>query len=331
MRSILVPSLVVLTVVVAACGDYSNEDIVFLEAIPNASALSIKVAAGPSTALTADASLHTDTVVTAQGVNAALGVILGLLDLVRTLPPSHRTATSRTWGPFDDHSHPGFEIEVTLTRGASGPYDFAFAERKVLGGGAFTPVITGTFFTQSAHLGHGTLHFATSSQAQVGFDGGNPNLSTLDVVYANDQSPRRVTTTIAGTDEKDGRPVSTTYAFEEAPDTSGKLVFDLSTDFLGDGGKEDLHLVSVWRADGAGRSDGEISGDALNMLLGDGGSDRIAECWNANFAETYYDSERFTAPDGGSLGEGLDCVSGQTHPTCPDGEASACVVPAAWP
>ncbi len=332
MRAFLLAAFA-LTLVVVACGDYSNEDIAFLDALPGAAALTVRVPTTPSTALSDDAPLHRLTVGTAEGVNQALGGILSLLDLIRTLPPAHRTPNSRSWGPFDDHGHPGFEIQVTLTRDV-GIYDFQFEERRKFEGGAFVPIITGTFFTQSAQHGHGTLHFSPASQSEIGIDGGDPNLSHLDVVYANDTDPRTVTTIIAGTDSSHGTPVSTTYRFREQADTSGKLTFDLNADFVGDGGVEDLHLVSEWRSDGAGRSDGEISGTALNMVFGDGGSDRVAECWDAQFTETYFDSAFYSGSgDGGPLPLlGLECDAASGHPTgCPSGDAGACVLAPAWP
>ncbi len=254
-------ALVFSVVAVASCGNYSNDDIAFLEALPEKGALQVQVPASSRQALERDAALHELTVGIAEDIDNGLTAILGVLDILPTMNPSQRTADSRTWGPYDDQQpqHAGFEVEVTLTRDAD-HYEFSMSERRKSRSAAFVPLITGTFFTQSAHLGHGTLQFNNTAAIGIGLLGEDPNLLSISAVYASDQTPRTVATTIAELSKTNGSPQTVTYEYQEQPDQSGQLVFDLDEDPYGDGGLADLHLVSVWNPTGAGRSDGDFNG-----------------------------------------------------------------------
>jgi hypothetical protein len=254
-----------------------------------------------------------------------VGGITDLLDLIQKVSPSQRTADSRTWGPFDDTKNPGYEVEVTLTRD-SDSYQYAFSERKK-GAAAFAPIITGEFFTQSAHLGHGTIDLNNEGLFQIGIDGGSPGLSAIDVTYANDTTPRTVQTTLVGAQNSvDGGSGVITFNYQQEPDLSGKLIFDAIADFADSGQLEDLHLISVWNSSGAGRSDGELSGGKLDTLLpGQDLTDQISECWNAQFSETYFNSELEDADAGIP---GIEC---NLHPSCPDGDPGSCALPPGGP
>ncbi len=171
------PSLAALALALAACGNYSTDDIAFIEALPPPEALSValptpraQAALGAGqTAVTCGplgaATEWTQALATGTKMNAGLGWILGAVDLARSREPSERHRDWRVWGPFPDGSHPGFEIRLLMTRseGADGipVYAFSFDARR--SGIDWTALIDGRFVGASGRTGHGnvTLHFAT--------------------------------------------------------------------------------------------------------------------------------------------------------------------------
>lgn len=171
-------SLAVLALALAACGNYSTDDIAFIEALPPPEALSVALPrpqpqaapAGGQAATTCGplgaATEWTQALDTGTKLNAGLGWILGAVDLARSREPSERHRDWRAWGPFPDGKHPGFQIRVVVSRsvGSDGIPVYAFAF-ETLGGAAvdWTPLIDGRFIGASGRTGRGevTLRFAT--------------------------------------------------------------------------------------------------------------------------------------------------------------------------
>jgi hypothetical protein len=154
----------------AACGNYSTDDIAFVEAMPTREALRVAVPAQPAPPPTCPLGLGTAAQWTqarqsGDGMNAGLDWILGVVDLVRSTDPSERHRDSRVWGPFPDGGHPGFRIRVVVLR-SIGPgnvptYSFSF---QWSGPGVdWTSLIDGQFIGASGRTGEGnvTLHFDT--------------------------------------------------------------------------------------------------------------------------------------------------------------------------
>jgi len=293
----------------AACGNYSNDDIAFYDALPDQQALQVNVPQTQQNALTQTASLYTGTVQTAETINAGVESIIALVDLIRSIAPTSRTTDSRTWGPFAD-KNPRFEIQVVITRSGT-TFTYSFEERPT-GQGAFKPVLTGTFAGATAIGGHGTLDYEPNVLVGLGNPPADPNLQSLQFVYANDTSPRTVNTTIVGKDSTSGQPATLSYEFSETV-AEGNLDFDFSAP--SQLGPYDLHLVSRWIPDGG---QGRCTGTGTLELLPDIELS-VDQCWDSQFQETYYDS--FTTstnpllrPDGG-----VDCDGG-----CPRGNEALC-------
>jgi len=123
--------LACLSLLLAGCGNLSNEDLLFLAAVPRPSDLELAVtpvdAAAPaatgdsaSAALTlrqalvgqpAEFYLRADEV--AQGINGTVAGVLGFIDRLGSgHPPTKRTANSRVWGPV--HNFDGQQVSIRL-------------------------------------------------------------------------------------------------------------------------------------------------------------------------------------------------------------------------
>ncbi|MBS2030883.1 MAG: hypothetical protein JST54_23470 [Deltaproteobacteria bacterium] len=313
---------VLLTAVVlalAACGNYSNDDIAFYDALPNQQALQVNVPQTQQGALTQTASLYSGTVVTAETINNGVESIIALVDLIRTIAPSARTDDSRTWGPFPD-KNPAFEVQVVITRSGD-TFTYSFEERKK-GQGTFTPVLTGTFAGATAVGGHGTLDYEPNVLVGLGNPPADPNLLSLKFVYANDATPRTVNTTIVGRDATSGQTATLSYEFSETT-AEGDLDFDfvVPTGI----GPFDLHLVSKWIADGGqGRC---IGTGTLDLIPGV--ELTVDQCWDSHFQETWYDSHQLRLDGGPPLmppdSPGLDCDAGAgLSLACPRGNEALC-------
>ena len=159
MRFLIISALIA----AAGCGGtLSNDDIAFIEAVPPRGSLHVEVPAGKSQALSTlgTATVYTEAVKIASSVNAGLDGILGLLDVIRGVPPTTRSEFSRTWGPFPDKEHPGVQIRAVMTRqlNADGSvYEYQYSINARRPPGAELPLLEGTFFGAQAKNGAGKL------------------------------------------------------------------------------------------------------------------------------------------------------------------------------
>src|SRR4051794_1016053 len=116
MRS-LWPALLCL---LAACGgNFSNEDLEYLNALPTREALASKLpgtgtSSGSGLAQRRDrlsvgdpSQLYLDTQKASTDFNNGLDGLLSLLENIRTVPPTTRELDRRIWGPFPDNNNPG--------------------------------------------------------------------------------------------------------------------------------------------------------------------------------------------------------------------------------
>ena len=154
--------------VVAGCGTWSNEDIAFVEALPTSQALQVVLPASAGKALCAPpgpSQVWGWAKPAGDGLNALVDLMLGFVDLVKSMTPTTRKLDARTWGPFDDSKHPGMEVRVTMTRtrDADGTPVYAYAFEARPKGGTYQTVLDGTFRGESASRGRGefALHFGT--------------------------------------------------------------------------------------------------------------------------------------------------------------------------
>ena len=118
-RWFLVPGLA--CALLAGCGDYSNEELEFMNALPESDGLAANLPARSSAISPADeAELARTTHGVVNDFNKLLEQLVGMVDAIRSYPPTSRTANSRVWGPFasDDlrDRNPDWQTRMIVSR-----------------------------------------------------------------------------------------------------------------------------------------------------------------------------------------------------------------------
>jgi hypothetical protein len=173
MRSVTRSIPVAAALALAACGNYSTEDLRFLAALPQREDLAVAVPAEGSPAAAAmgatmepcangTAEVWLWAKPTSDGLNKGVDFVVSLIDAVRRYPPTAREQDARRWGPFPDEKHPGHEVQIVLERSWPDGLDerpvhhYRF-EARPLGAPTFEPVLVGTFAGASSARGSGTV------------------------------------------------------------------------------------------------------------------------------------------------------------------------------
>lgn len=289
-----------------ACGTLSNEDVAFLEAIPQKEQLHVAVPRG-DTAQTlcaiGPADIWTNAKTTGDQINAGVDGILSLVDAIRALTPTTRDPDQRTWGPFADQKHAGVEMQVIMERELDAqrvPWRWIYTISARRRPAAFVPILEGEFFGAQARNGIGriTLHFENAwalginqpsdphFPARIFYDlSGDPRTLSLDLTAGVGLGLQRFDYGYAGYADGHGR---FDYAF---PDPKSSCTIEVTTFFTAAGAGRD-----VYRARCPG---GTVIGD-------------IQQCWDVSACLTYVnDPFAFTAQCGGVkpclLGDAASC------------------------
>lgn len=308
---------VVLALGLGAC-NWSNDDLVFLSALPSKEALTARVPAlareqgglgerKDGLSVGAASPLYAKTVKAAENFNAVLFGMLDLLDSARKLSPTRREKDKRTWGPYDDQKNPGRQVRLIVERTAGIDGDAAFHWRlqarlktQKASEDAWVSLVEGAY-VPSAEIrrGAGTMTHDAVAVRDAGFASpqANPNLRTLEVTYATDADPVEIAMHFTFED------ATLDSEWRERADGSGRLRFDVRADLVqGSAGAETLRFDSAWSESGAGRTDATAlaGGDLASQL------DLGEECWDAAFTTVYF-LEHFDLDDNGIVeGSGGD-------------------------
>jgi hypothetical protein len=274
MCSAIRPCLGVL-VVATACGNYSNEDVLFTEAVPLAESLQVALPQnGSPNTCPHPSDLRGYALATGAYLNLSVADLLIDLDLVRSTSPSERRQNpeARVWGPWPDQNHPGFQAELTMTLlDASVPtFGFLIDERRD-GDSSWSDLIDGQFVGALASEGSGnyTVHFAAIWA--LGINKATDPHSDMVVSYDLGARPRSITLDLSDAGLTDPLPPFL-YEYQDAADGGASLSFAW---FDADAGAE-IHAIADFQSDGSG-------GGAYT--LGDGGID---ECWEATACMNYF-------------------------------------------
>ena len=294
-RLLLVLGMTGLTAVVASCGNYSNEDLLYMSAVPSSSQLAVVLPAAATTVMQAE--LAQDTHNGISNVNTMLDDVLGLVDTVRSYEPTSRSSNSRTWGPFDDSKHPGWQWQLVVNRQTDGTtFDYHLSVQSTQDAApTWVEFLTGTFdLAGGVKQGNGMVTADFTALANAGFplDANTMPLETLAITYQNFQtpgSPVSVTMTITRMPDSNG-VTSVTFTYEILADGSGEIAFTLVGNVIPGPAIETLNLNAQWLASGAGKA-------TLSVASGDGAGLTQTECWDATFAVTYNDKPWSTAED----------------------------------
>ena len=276
-----------MTALVASCGNYSNEDLLYMSAVPSSSQLAVVLPAAATTVMQAE--LAQDTHNGISKVNTLLDDVLGLVDAVRSYEPTSRTSDSRTWGPFADSNHPGWQWKLTVNRTDATTFAYSLdVENTTAATPTWVEFFTGSFdLAGGVQQGNGwvTANFGALIAAKFPLDQNTSQLATLMITYQNYQtpgSPVSVTLTIVRAVPDANGVTSATFMYKILTDGSGKITFTLVGNVVPGPAIETLTLNSGWLPTGAGMA-------TLAVSSGDGAGLTQTECWDGTFEATYND------------------------------------------
>ena len=295
--------------IVGACGNYSNDDLLFMSAVPSRTQLAVVL---PQTSNPNAADLAQDTEGAIGGVNTMLDNVLGLIDTVRSYEPTSRSSNSRTWGPFDDGNHPGWRWQLVVTLEPDGTtFEYWLETEDVT---AASPVwlqfFTGTFDASGGiKQGNGsvTVDFASLKSAGFPLDAKAAALDTLSIAYQNHDTPGSpVSVTLMITQPPDPMTgvTAATFTYEILTDGSGEIAFTLVGNIIPVPPSTRLAINAQWLPSGAGKAtEAIVSGDGAGTV-----PPRI-QCWDASFDQTY-NSEPWMASS--NFGDPSNCPTTPT-------------------
>jgi hypothetical protein len=271
----------------AACGNYSNEDLEFMNAVPAQGDLVANIPPAPLTT-TDEAELSAQTHQAVRNFNGLIDNVLAYIEAVRSYEPTSRARDSRTWGPAaatDEATglRNGWQWRFVMTRDATADnrFDYRMELQPDGAGDAWTAFITG-YFDAAVGVRRGNGQFLvdfTDLRAQgYPFRADDSNLAFVQVVYSTAAFPTSVAVTFAG---GDGTTVELTYGAQA--DGSGALAYTMTGNLIElTAAIETLDVTARWLPSGAGRADQVVR-------AGDGAGLHRVECWNDSFVEVYSD------------------------------------------
>lgn len=281
-------------VLLAACGgNYSNQDVEFIGALPVRRELESKLPQQPQRstvtntrqdALTVgdDSPAYRDARAASDAFNGALFWLLDLIDQIRVLPPSRREPDRRIWGPFPDHDQPDFLVEVVLERQDHVLFNYRIEVRRkdAPSSAPWTPFVVGSFrATGGARKGTGEVHLLAATVRESGFSTGSDleKVQTIDMGYVTDQWPIQVAVFFQGMPNAGFDTVG--YAYNEFEDRHGSIQF-IAKGRDRSGNEQLLAEVARWLPSGQGRAD-------IAVRSGSFFGAQAVECWDAQFRVTY--------------------------------------------
>lgn len=306
---------VTLAVLVATgCGgNWSNSDLVFANALPRTEDLRSTLPASSTSQPLEGVSTRRDGLMVGDPSNAwaltrqassdyngTLAALLGIIDQVRRSPPTDRTPTSRTWGPFADSNNAGRELRVVISQTDDTGRSYGWQVESRPFNGDWLQVITGNFLANgetSVRSGQGAIQIPVKDFRDVIKT--DSNISQLDLItigYVTDSWPHRVEMNFTV------KPGSTTglsalgYTSLLHEDGGGAMRFVWSKLEVN---VEQLEITAQWKSTGEGRAFGVVQ-------KGNYTGANVSECWNRSFAVTYY-SESWSG--GTTSGSESSCVS----------------------
>jgi hypothetical protein len=230
--------------------------------------------------------------------NGGTAWVLILIHSIVQYPVTSVDGNTYTWGPWSDGPLAPTEYRLDVTDNG-GEYSYELSGRnKTVATSEFETVIEGIALAgPTEETGNGSFSVDFDAGKRVNPVDGGDGRGSIQVNY--DLATRHLDLGIISTDDN-GNPVSADYAYNEAADRSGDMVFNILGNAGGTAMDEDITLRSRWLSTGEGRADARVSGGDL------GGTEAIAsECWNNLFRRTFYtDNVNFAATEGAAT----DCA-----------------------
>ncbi|QRO00969.1 hypothetical protein JRI60_19000 [Archangium violaceum] len=282
---------------VSCGGNFSNDDLEFINALPTREDLTSKLPRTGDSALEQGlnqrvgqlalgeiSQRYVETRRVSDEFNTGLDGLLTVLERIRELPPTTRASELRVWGPWDDSEHAGHELRFVMNRE---PEHFGYLlqfRRKGSGEEGWWNAVAGTFKPDGGlRKGEGTVQLLLADARDHGYEmKGLGHLDRLDIVYQTRALPIGVQMHFVPS-EHSLRP-EFIYSYREIPGglaEMGFLILDVDT-ILG-GRREDVTIISRWTRDQGGVGFVSVTGGDLPA----GRTASQVECWNASFRVTY--------------------------------------------
>ncbi len=274
------------------CGNYSNEDLEFMNAIPLRADVAVEVPRQSSLTTTAAAEGWQRTFKVTRDLNMVADAFLSLIDKIRASYPTARDGNTRIWGPFAAEKNPGWQIEFRMSKSVTPMPQFDYELVVIpppvggpISGGSALQVIGGRFdATGGARVGTGHLVLTLDEATAAGFVfEGLEMLSGMTIDYQTGAWPRNISMAFANVAPASQATdaVSGTYTYTGQENGDGAMSFSWVQDIVpGPAGNDTVLIESRWLATGQGRED-------LSIVTGDGMGNTGVECWDPSFQSTY--------------------------------------------
>ncbi|MES1171885.1 MAG: hypothetical protein ABUL77_01500 [Bacteroidota bacterium] len=291
------PAVLAAALLGLACGNYSNEDLEFMSAIPQRDDVTVALPLRSSLPGIGIADGWKTTLEVTRGLNGTADAFLSLIEKVRTYYPTSRRANDRVWGPFPSDENPGWRVEFRMSKLVDLPeprFTYALvmmppAGVALPGNASETAIITGSFDAAAGvrvGVGHLDVTPEDARTAGVAFRG-LEKLRLLAIDYNTRDWPRRVHMRIVNAPPIDPSDAAEAdYIYERSGNGDGAMTFTFPEDVVdGPVGSpsldETLMVESRWLGTGPGRADNSVTGG--NLV--DGATS--IECWGEDFRQSY--------------------------------------------
>ncbi|HEY4220369.1 MAG TPA: hypothetical protein VGO62_03485, partial [Myxococcota bacterium] len=335
-------ALPVVATALSACGDLSDEDLLFKSGVPSKEVIELRPAgaadqtgdaAGSTSSQALDAVCRDDdmrcrVLDTARGFNSITFGLLDLVDGITKNPPTTRGNGVRIWGPYFDplkHNTARFE----MVRDAAGGFEFclhavngriqdseanditcdtdvdADTGLALFLHGTFTP---GSLAGEGARTGKGSMDLHASRIPDFG-----GKVHDIHMEF-NNTAGRIVNVDLDGVVDDNGNTLANPlrYKFARASDGSGNLHFDVVADIAKDvPGDEEIKIDAEWDASQAGRAIGSVATSTTPPL-----TFTQDQCWGSNGSETYLQDTTKPGDDATCTAVSQRCPDGATEDTC---------------
>jgi hypothetical protein len=305
----------------SACGDLSQEDLLFRAGVPQKSALAVvppgiedevdDALSSSSQALSSrrqaveercEGDLLCETRNLARGFNGFTFFLLDIVDTISALPPTRRARGQRVWGPhFDAEKGSSFRFEMNRSDDGA---TFTFCLHAARGFVGRAPdvdcsveddadsglqrILLGDFSPSGlvgaqARLGKGSMQLETERLNRLE---GEPRFArVVEFIFDNTEGQTNIHIDMldAAVDDEDR---DAAYDFQRSADGDGTLAFDVFANLVPGGlfgeALERIRLRAAWTAELAGRAIGVVDG-------GNTGDNvfTVEQCWDAALATVY--------------------------------------------
>ena len=326
----------------SGCGQLSNEDLIFLAAVPSAQEIELIVEDPlqelPPQALAGEpAVFYAHALEVATFLNGAVADLLGFVDSTgQGYPPTQRTRNARIWGPFQNVDGDGFTLRFEIRRNDSSDgsplsfsyclhlgQDASFFEAPIgcedtLAAG-LNRVLWGTYEPRNAVGG------ARSGQGNI-----NLNFDTIQALGAAEGDERGLFEVdydfTAGGEAKDiqiswhteppaGEPETLSYDYSRNLEGEVLFFWQQTFDVLTEeefgapfsDAMERLTVNAQWTEGQGGSADVQVAGGDLGSTA----TAQIRECWDGSYLQVYllYEID-FPTPRTVSVGDPEKCPQG---------------------